>query len=50
MAGPWSPPRLTASSKKLLKYGENCQVLEPPELVQEMKRVVREMAKIYGIL
>lgn len=38
------------ASKKLLKYGENCQVLEPPELVQEMKRVVREMAKIYGIL
>jgi predicted DNA-binding transcriptional regulator YafY len=37
------------ASKKLLKYGENCQVLEPPELVEEMKRVVREMAKIYEI-
>jgi len=37
------------ASKKLLKYGENCQVLEPPELVQEMKRVVGEMARIYEI-
>jgi len=25
-------------------------VLEPPELVQEMKRIVREMARIYEIL
>lgn len=37
------------AAKKLLKYGEKCQVLEPPELVAEMKRVVREMARIYEI-
>jgi len=34
--------------KTLLKYGENCVVLEPPELVAEMKKVVRGMAKNYG--
>lgn len=37
------------ASKLLLRYGENCQVLEPPELVVEMRRVVREMARIYEI-
>ena len=37
------------ATRKLLKYGSGCQVLEPPELVAEMKRVVREMAKIYEI-
>ncbi len=35
------------ASKTLLKYGENCIVLEPPELVAEMKRVVRAMAGNY---
>ncbi|HKZ79715.1 MAG TPA: WYL domain-containing protein [Anaerolineae bacterium] len=37
------------ASKKLLKYGENCIVVEPPELVAEMKRVVGEMARNYGL-
>lgn len=36
------------TSKTLLKYGENCVALEPPELVAEMKRVVGEMARNYG--
>lgn len=36
-------------SKKLLKYGENCEVLEPPALRHEMARVAREMARIYGV-
>jgi predicted DNA-binding transcriptional regulator YafY len=36
------------ASKILLKYGENCVVVEPPELVAEMKRVVGEMARNYG--
>lgn len=36
------------ASKILLKYGENCVVLEPPELVTEMKRVVVEMVRNYG--
>jgi predicted DNA-binding transcriptional regulator YafY len=34
-------------SKTLLKYGENCVALEPPELVAEMKRVVGQMARNY---
>ena len=37
------------ASKTLLKYGENCVALEPPELVAEMKRVVRGMAGSYGL-
>jgi len=37
------------ASKILLRYGEKCQVLEPPALVAEMRRVVREMARIYEI-
>ena len=37
------------AAKTLLRYGENCQVLEPPQLVAEMQRVVREMGKLYGI-
>ena len=37
------------ASKTLLKYGAHCIVVEPPELVAEMKRVVREMARNYGI-
>lgn len=35
------------ASKVLLKYGENCVVLEPPELVKEMRRIVKEMAANY---
>lgn len=37
------------AGKTLLKYGEHCVVLEPPELVAEMKRVVGEMARNYGV-
>jgi len=37
------------ASKILLKYGENCIAVEPPELVAELKRVVWEMARNYGI-
>lgn len=37
------------ASKILLKYGENCEVLEPPELVVEMKRVAAEMGQTYGV-
>jgi len=37
------------AAKTLLKYGENCQVLEPPQLVAEMQQVVREMGKSYGL-
>lgn len=37
------------ASKTLLKYGENCMVLEPPELVKEMQRVVKEMAENYHL-
>ncbi len=35
------------ASKTLLKYGASCVVLNPPELVAEMKRVVEQMAKNY---
>jgi predicted DNA-binding transcriptional regulator YafY len=37
------------ATKTLLRYGENCEVLEPPELVAEMRRVVAEMARVYGV-
>lgn len=37
------------ASKTLLKYGENCIVLEPSELVAEIKRVVQGMAGNYGV-
>ena len=37
------------ASKTLLKYGENCEVLEPPELRWEMARVAREMAQTYRV-
>lgn len=37
------------TTRTLLKYGAHCQVLEPPELVREMKRIVQEMRKIYGV-
>jgi len=37
------------ASKTLLKYGENCVVLEPPELVAEMRRVVEQMARNYEV-
>lgn len=36
------------ASKTLLRYGENCVVLEPPELVAEMKRIARAMAQHYA--
>lgn len=38
------------ASKTLLKYGEHCVVLEPPELVAEMKRIVEQMGRNYGLL
>lgn len=37
------------ASKTLLKYGENCVVLEPPELVAEMRRVVGQTARNYEV-
>jgi predicted DNA-binding transcriptional regulator YafY len=37
------------ASKGLLKYGENCEVLEPPKLRREMARVAREMAQTYRV-
>lgn len=37
------------ASKILLKYGENCVVLEPVELAAEMKRVAGEMARNYDL-
>ncbi len=37
------------ATRTLLKYGANCQVLEPPELVREMGRVVGEMAGMYDV-
>lgn len=43
-----SKRKLWWASKTLLKYGENCIVLEPKELADEMKRVVGEMAENYG--
>lgn len=43
-----SKRKLWWASKTLLKYGENCIVLEPKALVDEMKRVVAEMAENYG--
>lgn len=36
------------ASKTLLKYGENCEVLAPPELVAEMRRVARAMVFTYN--
>jgi predicted DNA-binding transcriptional regulator YafY len=37
------------ASKTLLKYGENCVVLEPAELQAEIRRVVKGMAENYGL-
>jgi proteasome accessory factor C len=37
------------ASKTLLKYGDNCIVLEPPELVAMIKTVVKGMARNYGV-
>jgi predicted DNA-binding transcriptional regulator YafY len=37
------------AGKILLKYGEHCVVLEPSELVKEMRRVVTLMAQNYGL-
>ncbi|MBC7227427.1 MAG: WYL domain-containing protein [Thermoflexales bacterium] len=34
--------------QRLLQYGAGCRVLGGPELLAEMRRVVREMAKWYG--
>lgn len=35
------------ASKTLLKYGENCEVLEPKELREEMTRVAQAMVEVY---
>ena len=37
------------AAKRLLSYGANCRVLEPPEVVRHIKEAVRGMAEIYGI-
>ena len=37
------------AAKTLLKYGEHCQVLEPPRLVAEMQRTVEKMRELYGL-
>lgn len=37
------------AAKTLLKYGEHCIVIEPPELVAEMGRIVVGMARNYGL-
>lgn len=37
------------ASKVLLKYGEHCVALEPPELVKELRRVAGLMAQNYGL-
>ncbi len=37
------------AGKILLKYGEHCVALEPPELVKEMRRVVTLMAQNYEL-
>jgi predicted DNA-binding transcriptional regulator YafY len=34
----------------LLRYGQYCRVLEPPELVEEMIQAARGMAEAYGLL
>ena len=38
---------LFRAMKILLRYGENCMVSEPPALVDEMRRTVEEMARLY---
>jgi len=35
--------------RTLLHYGPNCRVLGGPEMVEEMRRVVRRMAEVYGV-
>lgn len=42
-------PDLFWAGKVLLKYGEKCVALKPPELAAEMKRVVEGMARNYGV-
>jgi predicted DNA-binding transcriptional regulator YafY len=37
------------AGKILLKYGEHCVALEPPELVKEMRHVAALMAQNYGL-
>ena len=41
---------LFRAAKILLRYGHNCIVLEPPALVDDVRRNVEEMAKHYGLL
>ncbi|MBI2861453.1 MAG: WYL domain-containing protein, partial [Chloroflexi bacterium] len=38
------------AAQKLLRYGDKVEVLEPPELKQELGRVARAMAKRYGVV
>jgi len=33
----------------LLHYGPNCRVLGGPDMVREMRKIVEEMARIYGV-
>ncbi len=40
-------PDLFEARRILLSYGENCTVLEPPELVEQMRVVAAEFSKIY---
>jgi len=35
--------------RALLHYGPNCRVLGGPEMVWEMRKIVRKMAEIYGL-
>ena len=37
------------AAKKLMHYGENCRVLEPPEMVALVRKWVGEMARMYGV-
>jgi predicted DNA-binding transcriptional regulator YafY len=39
---------LFIARRVLLAYGENCQVLTPPELRRQMARAAREMARFYA--
>ncbi|MFQ5856913.1 MAG: helix-turn-helix transcriptional regulator [Anaerolineae bacterium] len=37
------------AAKTLLRYGENCRVLGPPEVVRLVEEAVRGMAEMYGV-
>ncbi len=39
--------KLFWATRQLLKYGSNCKVLQPPEMVEEMRRHSREMSRHY---